>query len=48
MKLKNDSLQENINNNNGSNNFLKILDDIILAQDNPYLHQVFDLVVHSH
>jgi len=48
MKLKNDSLQENINNNNGSNNFLKILDDIILVQDNPYLRQVFDLVVHSH
>lgn len=45
MKLRNDSIQENINKNNGSNNFLKILQDIIDKEDNSYLKEVYESVV---
>jgi predicted phosphodiesterase len=46
-KLKNQSIQDNINLNKDSNNFKEILETMIEKQGNPWLTEVYELVINN-
>ena len=46
-KLKNQSIQDNINSNKDSNNFKQILETMIEKQDNIWLKEVYELVINN-
>lgn len=46
-KLKNQAIQDNINSNKDSNNFKEILETMIEKQENPWVKEVFELVINN-